>query len=251
MILLEEIKQKVKKKLKDKLSEKKERIYVLKTQFGKHSVEKKKPLKEEIEKRPLMGDKIHSYEPNLGPKESKAILDYTDDSSDLNHRLHQNYNGLSIPEKIIKDHIRYIDQVFSNKENHVGKDHIVYTGLPESPERIFQKEKKLTGKRPSHVIVHLPAYTSASTEKDKAHGFAKNDSRIGAAGTKNALKIHVSAHHPSMSIQGHSWVPEEKEVLLHRGTRLKIYDDPRKDELTGVHQWRSEVIGHHPDKIHE
>jgi hypothetical protein len=192
------------------------------------------------------------------PDHVKAIKSYTHGSYVTNKALHVNYDGGGLskksqeaakPDRHLKKKISDMDGVFSDKSNHVGKDHVVYTGLPESPQGVFDREKKKSGTAPKHVEVHLPAYTSTSTKRHVAEKFAE---QVGRSGAQHVLKIHVPAGHPAISLKAHSKYQgnnDESEVLLHRDTRLHIHHEPEYDNYTNTYVWHAHVAGHHPTEI--
>jgi hypothetical protein len=204
--------------------------------------------------------------PNSKSMDLGALKHYTGwGASEINAELHENHRGFE--KRKIQPYfdsenlgrVSALDRAFSHKEYHVGRDHTVFTGLPESPETIIALEKKRIGSNPTHVHAHLPAFTSTSTDPFTARDFgAAVHERSGSPGI-HMLRIHVPAGHPSIPVSSVSHHGHEKEVLLHRGTRLKISTTPITHErppLEGsifgkvvTHIWDAEVVGHHLDPI--
>lgn len=242
---------------------------------------KQKKLDEDslLEFKSLPAKEIHKPLANVTPEEKVALKKYSHISSSMNDYLHNNHRGkaskssLDVLEKH-KSNIKNIDSAFTKKENHVGQNHIVYSGVPESPHKLFQLEASRTNTKPeevTHVHAHLPAYTSTSTSKGIAGDFAMGEPTgkmkkiSGMKGwfqhmngrdieltKKHILKIHVPEHHPSISIKSVSHHKAENEVLLHRGTRLKIHANPEieTDDIGHeTHYWHADVIGHQLDPI--
>ena len=63
------------------------------------------------------------------------------------------------------------------------------------------------------------------------------------------LFIDVPAGTPGLSIKTISIFPEEDEILLARGLDIKIYPNPRSDDI--FLYWNAEVVGHTPREIAE
>lgn len=189
----------------------------------------------------------------------KAIQEYSSSSSEPNnwlHKIHRDPSNKSNPNfNYSKGQIDNLDKIFTDKKNHVGIDHEVFTGLPESPEKVFKKDRENNPNHdPAHVHVHLPAFTSTSTRFDVATDFAKSHRNPDTDSiTSHVLHIRVPKGHPSMSIKDFSEHPEEEEVLLHRGTRLKIHANPdtfkHKGFNTAYKIWHADVVGHKPDDL--
>lgn len=173
----------------------------------------------------------------------------------INRYLHRNLKGVVKKPPEEKTWVKEIDSVFANKNNHVGKHHIVYTGIPESPDKLFDKESEKRGAAKNkihHVVAHFPAYISATTEEHVAKRFADSYDRKESDPNIHVLKLHVPPHHPSMSIKKISTDPSQNEVLLHRGTRVKIHPNPiqkRGKDGTVTNVWHGEVVGHHLDDL--
>lgn len=193
--------------------------------------------------------RIHATPAELAPHEAKALRQYTENASHrINHVLHDSYHGRTNEFKsMYQSHIDTLDAAFANPKNHVQVDHVVYSGVPESPARVIDMERKRLKLKDTDpdppVHVHLPAFTSTSTDSGQAVEFAKIH---GNTGVKHVLKIQVPKGHPSISVRHLSSFPSEEEVLLHRGTQLKIDPIPHKGDRYGhpVHTWNATVVGH-------
>ena len=165
-------------------------------------------------------------------KIDEGIRRYTLGSVDLNTVLHQIRVGEVKPEenynyKERKNHIEELDAAFADKRNHVGIDHEVFTGLVKSPHIILNKDRANNPNHdPAHVHTHLPAFTSTSTNIKTAKDFAKPDPHDPHGAYGHILHIRVPKDHPSISTKESSFYDHEDEVLLHRGTRLKIHSEP-------------------------
>lgn len=216
---------------------------------------------------------VHKRASNVSKDERQSLHRYTIASHNINNFLHKSYKGHVKKEKYAEQigYIKNIDSAFSKKENHIGVDHEVYTGLPESPHVLFQRESERTGK-PVHQIKHvyavLPAYTSATTDKLVGQSFATRHTIPGAKVVKRKYVAHTETHtpqeshilhikvakdHPSISLKRFSEHKGEDEVLLHRGTVIKIHAKPKTEQVTELkdqaHFWHAETVGHTPKPI--
>lgn len=75
--------------------------------------------------------------------------------------------------------------------------------------------------------------------KDERHGIEYPDS----GEVRHIIKIHVPKGTNAMSLKEHSFVPEEKEVLLHRGHNLEIHHKPEKLDKD-TYLWHAKITGH-------
>lgn len=142
-------------------------------------------------------------------------------------------------------HINKLDNAFNETKAKMTKDTHVYTGVHPDVVKHAKKEKS------EHMTVHLPAYTSSTTAKHVAEDFARDNTDHDNK-EAHVLHIKVKEGHPAMPIAKHSKHKEEHEVLLHRGTMLKVHKTPTTEKLkdgTTLHTWHAETIGHNPDKI--
>lgn len=199
---------------------------------------------------------IHDLSVHLLPHEENSLREYTSSTSHrINHLLHDKYHEKKlvhsnymhdIPE--LETHIANMDAAFANPKNRVKGNHVVYSGVPESPAKLFKLEKarlKLKDTDPDPPVhAHLPAFTSTTTIKELAKDFAMRKN-----GVSHILKIHVPKGHPSISVRGLSHYPDEDEVLLHRGTRLRIDPKPQVSKVGWdlTHIWTAHVVGHNPN----
>lgn len=243
-----------------KAAAKEEHFYTMKTSFGKGS---KRNITEGIttikKLTPEEDAEIHNNEEknnSLTETHKKALHNYTKESGNINDFLHRNHHDekmMSGDRSYYSDKVKKIDAAFTNANAHIDKPVAVYTGLPESPHRIIEKEKQRTDSDPEHVLAHLPAYTSTSTKFGIAAGFTRPDENhdFDASGKRltsgNILKINVPKGHPAISVSHLSRFKDEKEVLLHRGTRLKIAAKPTV--IHGYNVWEAEVHSHEPDEL--
>jgi ADP-ribosyltransferase exoenzyme len=156
------------------------------TSFGKHS-EKKEPIQEKISLVPkdspnslpriTAAENSHIHEKvapigKLSVDQKEAVHDYSDSSRAINDMLHKHNSGYDISTSrsaAYKDTAKHLDAALDKHKT--SEDMHVYTGLKHSPSKHF---KKVNGKVPDKAIVHLPAYTSTSSSFHSAREFAEN-----------------------------------------------------------------------------
>lgn len=255
----------------------------MKTSFGSHS----KKLKEDLEffteaKEPKtvkdqIGKDNHELHKTDKLKVHEDLIGYTAGSSSLNDFLHKHYNGKntknSQPLKNIK-RVKGMDSVLDNAS--LSKDTHVFTGLPQGPHELFKRHGIEKGE---NLKVHLPAYTSTSTEYSRAKKFASdgydrsnkfgdhmpvdhsvheplnelNEKQLkkiksNSIDQKHVLKIHLPKGTKAGSVKHFSQYSHENEILLHRGHNLEIHHRPTVDP-DGTHIWHARIIGHSPSSI--
>lgn len=168
----------------------------------------------------------------------KSIRDYTStltslDIATLLHTMYRN-NNFKAPQ-YQKKQIQMLDDIMYN---HPLKTNLtLYHGLKENPLRVWIKYKVPFNKS---VIVHMPAFTSTSTDIKKAIGFSKYDNFLYGKAAKDeyskinkyndkrsVLKMSVPAGTPGLSIKKYSIYPNEDEILLGRGINLQISPNPK------------------------
>jgi 8-oxo-dGTP pyrophosphatase MutT (NUDIX family) len=208
----------------------------------------------------------------ISPNVLRHLQDYSEDSRKLNNYLHKHYRNQIKPNKHHQVRSEYLDTVFKNVK--LKKNIKVYTGIPESPGRIWEKYRADVTKP---VRVHLPAYTSTTTNLKIADvGFALadytnyNDHRprnvvkgkldlykmgVVSQGVKEVydgsqiLHITVPAGYPAMSMTSVSrYGDDEEEILLPRGLDVEIEPNPYIKTTPGrpIVIWFAKVVGHNP-----
>ena len=242
------------------------------TSFGSHS--KPKNVNEdkegfELEKKPKdapayakhkltpeQDDHIHTkvaplHADKISDMEKEAVHDYSDESRPLNSMLHRHAKGMDISTKnseSYKKTVKHLDNALGRHKT--TEDMHVYTGLQYSPSKHF---KKVDGKVPERQNVSLPSFVSTSSSVKSARAFSQdtmhpNDERHGieheeGGEARHVLKIHVPKGSHAMSLRDHSFVPEEKEVLLHRGHDIEIHHKPEKLDHS-TYLWHAKIVAH-------
>ena len=203
-----------------------------------------------------------------------ALTDYSGDGSkDINDALHRHYRNQKHSKKTYAD-IARIDRVL--KQYPLKENIKVYSGIPESPGRIWLKYKANPGQP---VRVHLPAYTSTTTNfKISFMGFAKLDYTqldqhvprngmeaippffIGPLHSDPKTKVYTGYHilhitvpagYSALSMNNISVQEDtEKEILLPRGLDIEIdphpYVKPSGEKVPPAVIWFAKVVGHNP-----
>lgn len=238
---------------------------IMETCFGKHSQEKTDKLSEDFVHYPKhqkfsVPERTESEHNNVHKKiapsnlskmstvEKTQIKNYTDGSKIVNSFLHKNNKGVELIGSISDTQRKKIGHLDSALDKHKTiEDTHVYTGIKESPARYF---KPIGGKIHDITIAHLPAFTSTSTSLETAEGFAvtdfhprdENHGVDDEEGSRHVLCIHVPAGTHAMSIKKLSHIPEENEVLLHRGHDIEIHKTPEKIGKNS-YLWHAKIIG--------
>lgn len=179
------------------------------------------------------------HKPVKSKTHANTIHDYTKFSWDVNTHLYKRAIDKTHPkDPEIETRIRKMDSVMNNKENHVGHEMHVHSGLGYSPKSIIDAETKRTGSKPKHVHLHMHSYTSTTDDEGVAKYFAEQDENL----HKHILHLHVPKDHPMVSAMHHSDSPNEREFILHRGSKVKLNTAPIVDH-DGTHHWFGKVVG--------
>jgi 8-oxo-dGTP pyrophosphatase MutT (NUDIX family) len=211
----------------------------------------------------------------LTARNSEALRDYSEESTPLNSYLHKHYRK----EKQIVDRnntaqkfAKTLDTAF--KHATLTKNLKVYTGIPESPGRIWEKYRADPTKP---VRVHLPAYTSTTTDFRIAYvSFSKLDYTVYKDHKpRNVLKGNLNLYSMGVVKQGvkevfdgyqmlyiivpagyqaismvdlSNYGDEEEEILLPRGLDIEIEPNPyvKTTPNIPVVVWFAKVVGHNP-----
>ena len=189
----------------------------------------------------------------------KLLYKYTGSGSNVwNNILHRHYRQ----QRHGKSQFGKISQIDQYLQKFPLKQNLkVYTGIPESPSRVWEKYQADVNKP---VRVHLPAYTSTTTSYTTAYvNFARED-RISPkdhpARNVNSvsfpvykgmhiLHITVPKGYPALSlIDVSQYGDEEEEILLPRGLDVEIDPRPYIKPTPGQPGiiWFAKVVGHNP-----
>lgn len=172
----------------------------------------------------------------------KSLIHYSQNGSkDINNHLWEKYkNDVSIPDHILQ----HISNISSALKSHTPVNGLtLYTGVHESPATTAGFEWNST--RPIKLL-HLPAFTSSSTNFNTAVRFTAVDKTsihhesdhhgIILPRARHVIQLNFEEKIPSAaSMIKHSTDPQEEEVLLGpnhsfelhpRPTLIKEYEDP-------------------------
>ena len=189
---------------------------------------------------------INPYDPRYELYKD-ALHYHTKSSKLLNSTLHTLYRnrmgGRIRIDDVSKDQIQMLDDIMSNHP--LQKSIKVYTGVPESPLRVWDASGQPKNKP---IRVHLPAYTSTSPSFGIAAGFSRGDRQYG--GDRSILLLEVPAGIPGLDLSRYSEWGDEEEVLLARGLDVEIYPNPEsvRTSSSEVTIWKAKVVGHTPTK---
>lgn len=166
----------------------------------------------------------HYHKLNIRNEETKAVRQYTDDSTHINQYHWEKHHGTLSKDGFIH-HSEYLDSLTkanSHKEleaksslidnalNYHKTPHelTVYSGVQSDPRN-----------RANNGMVHHPAYLSTSIRSKTAVGFARSNATEHGM---HILKIKVPEGHPGAYVAHISHAPQEREFILPRGTNLKL-----------------------------
>lgn len=207
---------------------------------GKKKRRNKRVIKENTDR--------HSYYEELSPKESEdlekklhehqkealhdpsgngykddihpSISEYTSGSHDLNMALIDRH---IIGSPLLHSYEKQTSDLLRGSIHSVGHPHILYSGIKHwDPKEAAEASKD--------GIIHLPAFTSASTSNDKARTFSKG----------HMLKIHMKPEDRAIHLGSKSPFGQEYESILPPGTRLK-YIKHEPDDGNGYEYHHFEV----------
>ncbi len=188
---------------------------------------------------------------SLTKNEKTAIHEYTKNSTGLADALHKNHKRKKPMDAGNHEHATVLTKALNKQKTR--EDMHVYTGLKSSPAEHFKHSEQ------THADVHLPAFTSTTTNPKTAHAFTDdtkhaNDKHHGVKhndfGATHILRLHVPEGTSAMSVRKHSNQPTEHEVLLNRGHNIRINRHPH--HMGGnTYMWDAHVTGHTPSKLHK
>lgn len=209
-----------------------------------------------------IADKIHELE---SLPWHNTLAQYTGSlASEINDLLHRAFRDQQISKanrNYLLDKVAKIDSALKAKK--IKKDLILYSGIPQSPSKAWKEYKQDTSKP---IRVHLPAYTSTTTDFRVARDFARYDtfnSREhpvinGDESVKNTsvhgshvLEIHVPKGLYGGSVKGISYHKGEDEFVLPRGLVVEIDPLPVQYGDSATYVWRARVVGHQPVQVKE
>lgn len=183
-------------------------------------------------------ERIHSLLEIPKPKSSRVAYSLSlyggSGSKDINHHMWKNYlHGSIIPDDI-KSHIDNISSVLIPSTN---IDHVkLYTGVKTSPATTAGVKWNST--RPIKMM-HLPAFTSTSTNFDVAHSFTEPDYTthhyesdhhgIILPNARHIIELNFNGSIPhAASLINHVGSSTEEEVLLGPNHRFELHPRPTK-----------------------
>jgi hypothetical protein len=173
-------------------------------------------------------------------EQSEHIKSYTNNSRHLNRMLIRKHINNDNIDNIInndvfeknKEKIKHLDKATNH---HIGHELHVYSGIGFDPSKHISKEKP---------IMHLPAYTSTTHDKNISHSFAFNSPVIEhQKNTLHILHIHLKPRNKGIHINHLSEHSGEHETILPRNTKLKVNPIPEKHYIHGMehHIWHATV----------
>lgn len=137
------------------------------------------------------------------------------------HHLANNETSFKKTKTQLKTQIRHLDHAIGSSK--LKSSAVVYHGCGFDPDSYAKQHSK------RHI--HLPAYTSTSTNSEAAENFANSNKMEWTRDKRRSevhhvLRIHLPKGHTALPLLHRSNMPNENEVLLKRGLKLKIGDKP-------------------------
>lgn len=178
-----------------------------------------------------VGEHLHQAHPFDEAPHTPEVDEYTSASHSLNKSLLGHYqSGQVHPDKIFEHNLPKLDKAI---DHHSLKHELhVYSGVSFHPG--IEAAKNPEGK------LHLPAYTSTSLSKAKAHEFTAP-----REGKNHVLHVHLKPSQKGIYVGKFSAHGDnEHEFLLPRHTTLKVH--PKPTIVHGpegeTHIWHSHVV---------
>lgn len=215
---------------------------------------------------------IFGYEKKIAKKmhelqklpSNDTLIRYTGSlASEINDLLHRAFRDHAISagnRDYMLQKVAALDSALRKKS--FKKPTVLYTGVPHSPSRAWEQYNQDVTKP---IRVHLPAYTSATTNINIAEQFSRydkvdtrkhaviNDPDLNEKTFLHAyhlLEIHIPAGIPGGSVKHISHHDDEDEFVLPRGLVVEI--NPNPAVYDGVYLvWQATVVGHSPVKVQE
>jgi ADP-ribosyltransferase exoenzyme len=219
------------------------------TEFGSHSVaesvENVNPfLNSRAREREIHEDVAPLDDEKLSNKELGAVMNYTDSSLALNKMLHDK----SHDKPKLVDWANNLSSALSKHK--IASDIHTFTGVSRSPARFFNSPEQGT------ATVHLPAFTSTTTNFRTANRFTKprvhpsdvNHDIPENEEVKHILRLHMPAGTHAASMFEHSQHNHENEILMNRGADIEINRTP-VDVGNNTFMWHAKVVGQNPQPL--
>lgn len=161
---------------------------------------------------------------NQQHKNTNELEEHANNSSETNDALWKRHEGQKLHPDMANHVGRLDDAIRANK---MPYDVDVHSGIKYDPRTRMNSEG----------IVHHPAFLSTSLDKDRAKSFAISHMEDSTGEEAHTLHIIVPKGHPGAYLGAEKFPnPEEKEVLLPRGLKLKhIHTESEPEGPNAVH----------------
>lgn len=158
---------------------------------------------------------------------NSAIRRYTDQSRHLNTKLitgeHNKNHSEHLVRRLDKDH-KEISRQTSHPANAFKHNTILHSGVS------LKMSEKLKDLKHGDTV-HMPAYTSTSTDRKTARGFATMGDYKPEA---HMIHFHIQkGYHHGRFVKSLSSLSQENEVVLHHGTtwrKVGYHHTPAREE---------------------
>jgi hypothetical protein len=154
---------------------------------------------------------------------------YSINSSEVNKNLirgHKKTDPWHEPHR----HIKHLDSATNRP---IGHHLHLYSGIGFNPARHIKKGG----------LMHLPAYTSMTHDKDVANSFARKKAK--KYDSRHILHVHMNEHDKGIHISHTSSYAGEHETILARNTKLKVHREPtihHDKEGNKIHIWHAHIV---------
>ena len=184
----------------------------------------------------------------LSYDEKDAVSRYTLSSWKINqhfldqHKNKELYKKIAVPTKYTHGVVEpsFDSEHMDSALNHpIGHELHTYSGVG------FDVNKTAN----SDGILHLPAYTSTSIDKNVAKKFAHKGHRENHLSKRNIIHFHLQENNKGKYLGTDSNIHSEKEFTLPRNTTIKIHNLNNPEEHTSISGEKYHV--YHASIIHQ
>lgn len=157
---------------------------------------------------------------------AKALVDYSLSSYEINSSLIKRHiRGTGLTKYINADVNDISDAISRQKTN---KDMIVHSGIGFNPLYMGHSTAGFS-------IMHLPAFTSTSTDPGVGYKFAKSKASHtdpeffgpeAEEGTRHMVSLHIPTGSHALNMKRYNTNLNEREILLNKDAKVAIFKHP-------------------------
>lgn len=130
------------------------------------------------------------------------------------------WNGVPASKEILKS-IEWLDQALQRAS--LPEDMVLYRGVSPKIWELMKSDPKYT--KPGKIF---PAKGFTSTTYDQATAWRHASEKANDADEIAMIEVLAPKGTPALSLEAHSYSPEDREVLINRNTKFKVIE-ARKD----------------------